>query len=245
MKVIRGGQANLALLLLILSVSSCGSPSKFNGGVVDAKASADVKEEPAPEPEPTVVSQPVPVPEVVRPSPAPEPIPPPIDDGGLFKLCESSADNKIVADLYVLPVNTSSLPDFNNLGIEKTICLNQLDIAERAFDEGFPGVQDLIEWFGLDIKFTVDVPVNGNYTFALTADDGARLFVDNDELIDNDGLHSPITKTESLFLKRGQHEINIRYFQGPRTQIALELKWQTPGSNELTYIPLDLVSRPE
>lgn len=246
MKLILKGTAGIALLVANLSITSCSSGNRFRSDERGTNTSADVEEEPQPEP----VAEEVPVPEpepradIVTPPPSPSPAPLPPEDEGLFKLCESSEADKFQAELYQLEVETSSVPDFDELTSLKTICLSQLDIADRSFLEGFPGVDNLIEWFGLNINFKLSVETAGFYSFALTADDGAILSIDDLEVVNNDGRHPAQTKDGRVFLAAGDHRVNIHYYQGPRDRIALELKWQIPGSSELTYIPLELVSRP-
>ena len=65
------------------------------------------------------------------------------------------------------------------------------------------------------------------WRFFLTADDGAILTINNASLVNNDGLHSVQTKSGSLYLAKGNHPMQIDYFQGPRTRIALLLEWSS------------------
>ena len=48
--------------------------------------------------------------------------------------------------------------------------------------------------------------------FTLTSDDGANLYI-NGGILNNDGLHSSLTKTYVKFLARGAHSIQVDYFQ--------------------------------
>ncbi len=164
---------------------------------------------------------------------------------GLFSLCADMPKNAIVAQVYPLQVNTNNLPDFASLTpVGEDICLEQLNISKRAFTEGFPEVEQLIEWFGLDINFKVEVPASGTYTFTLSSDDGSLLFIDNNSVINNDGLHEVKEKSAAVYLTKGSHTVHIKYFQGPRYHIALELFWKVPGAASRSYIPTALMSRP-
>jgi hypothetical protein len=126
----------------------------------------------------------------------------------------------------------------------RTVCLKQLDITNRDFTEGFPGVEGRIEWFALDIRFQLNIPVSGDYEFALNSDDGSRLYIDGREEIDNDGEHGQLEKVKIVSLAAGMHEVRIPYFQGPRYSIALELKWKVPGESTHSYIPEQFILRP-
>jgi hypothetical protein len=85
------------------------------------------------------------------------------------------------------------------------------------------------EWFAIDYsgKFWIANP--GMYTFALLSDDGAKLYVDDQVVIDNDGTHAPVEKTGALELAGGIHRIRVSYFQGPKYLVALVLKIAGPG----------------
>jgi hypothetical protein len=78
---------------------------------------------------------------------------------------------------------------------------------------------------------------DGNYQFKLNSDDGAKLYIDGQLVIDNDGQHAPTAKEASVYLTAGEHALTIDYFQGPRYQIALELYWKTPGTSSYIYVP--------
>jgi hypothetical protein len=163
----------------------------------------------------------------------------------LFTDCEESPEKGIVANLYELPANTAMLPDFGTMSSLRTVCLSQLNIKDRQFSEGFPGVEGLFEWFALDMQFKVNAPRAGIYEFSLAADDGAILWIDGAEIINNDGLHEVTTKTAKIYLTAGQHTFRVAYYQGPRWRIALELFWKLPGSTTRSYIPASAISRVE
>lgn len=168
----------------------------------------------------------------------------PSDNGDLFKDCQASPSSKFVAKLYRIPENSEKLPDFSTLSLVKETCLQQLDIAQRSFEEGFPGAGDLIEWFALDINFLVKIEQEGEYTFRLNSDDGSVMSIGDAKVIDNDGLHAPQSKEATVFMQAGQHKFRIQYFQGPRFDLALELFWKTPGREDESLLPLEIVSRP-
>jgi hypothetical protein len=163
----------------------------------------------------------------------------------LFTDCEESPEKGIVANLYELPVDTAMLPDFSALSSLRTVCLSQLNIKDRQFSEGFPGVEGLFEWFALDMQFKVNAPKAGIYEFSLAADDGAILWIDGAEIINNDGLHEVTTKTAKIYLTAGLHTFRVAYYQGPRWRIALELFWKVPGSTNRSYIPASAIRRVE
>jgi PA14 domain-containing protein len=50
------------------------------------------------------------------------------------------------------------------------------------------------------------------YRFALTSDDGGRLWIDGHLVVDNDGLHGAVTRRGVAPLAPGGHEIVVEYF---------------------------------
>jgi hypothetical protein len=167
-----------------------------------------------------------------------------IEKNPLFAECANEPDRMIVADLYQLAPDTQKLPDYTLLKSIKKICLSQLDIKVRTFSEGFPGVANLFEWFSLDANFIVKVPLDGVYEVKLIADDGANLYIADQKVIDNDGIHPVEEKSGTANLKTGDVNFRVSYFQGPRFDIALELMWKGPNDTEFTYIPKAYFKRP-
>lgn len=140
-------------------------------------------------------------------------------------------------DIYYIPEGTSSLPDFSTLAPVGSIYTKVLDVPERSFDSGFPGVTDRFEWFAIRYTGTFQVENEGEYNFRLVSDDGSRLFIDGNKTIDNDGTHPAQSVSGNVFLGRGAHQIEVNYFQGPRYYVALQLFWTPPGSTETISNP--------
>ena len=130
--------------------------------------------------------------------------------------------------IYYIRRFAKKLPKFSKLTPVGTIYTTTLNVPTRDFKEGFPGVTDRLEWFAIDYtgRFWIQNP--GVYQFSLTSDDGARLYIDDRELIDDDGQHPTATMGGRINLKGGIHRIRVSYFQGPRWAVALVLKVQGP-----------------
>jgi len=139
----------------------------------------------------------------------------------------------LVGTIYCIPEGTNKLPDFSKLKPIGKIYTETLNITPRNFDEGFPGVTDRFEWFAINYEGKFYISKDGTYTFSLLSDDGAKLIIDGKVVIDNDGIHPPVEKTGSIYLKEGIHTIEIPYFQGPRWQVALVLYLVKNGKKEI------------
>jgi hypothetical protein len=127
-----------------------------------------------------------------------------------------------------------SAKKLNELDKEKprgVIYTSSLNVPPQDYKLGFPGISDRLEWFAIDYtgKFWIDRP--GEYSWELTSDDGSMLFIDDKLVIDNGGLHAPVTLRGKTELTAGIHSIRVPYFQGIKYHVALVLKVAGPGQS--------------
>lgn len=96
-----------------------------------------------------------------------------------------------------------NLPDFDQLEPVSTGTVPVISpaVAERKDD------------FGLVFTGYWEVNRAGKYNFKISSDDGSRLLINGDVVIDNDGVHANQTKAGSRELKPGIHEVRIEYFE--------------------------------
>ena len=80
------------------------------------------------------------------------------------------------------------------------------------------------------LRFTgfIEVPTDGTYTFYLKSDDGSRLLIGTDAVVDNDGLHAAEERRGEVLLQAGRHPLTIEYFQAGGA-LALEISYEGPG----------------
>jgi hypothetical protein len=133
-------------------------------------------------------------------------------------------------DVYELPNSTGFLPDFRSLDPVGSIYTNALVVPNQQFwmTPGIPGVTSRNEWFGVDYYGFFWIRKPGKYRFRLTSDDGALLLIDDQRVVENDGLHSVSSSHGQIDLDEGMHSIHVPYFQGP-IAVALVLMVQPPG----------------
>ena len=131
--------------------------------------------------------------------------------------------------IYPISPDSKSLPFFQLLRPLGVIYTSSLNVTPRDYLEGFPGVTGRYEWFAIDYsgRFWIEKP--GQYRFELTSDDGSRLYIDDQLVVNNDGIHPPETRIGGSTLAGGIHRIQVSYFQGPGDQVALVLRVAGPG----------------
>jgi len=207
---------------------------------------------PSPAPPPAVVTAPAEGANTTKSAPVPVPVPaaPPVAVAApapgstkLFAECADTPDRRMVADVYQLRRDTQTVKAMDKRKPVKRVCMSQLDVEPSDFKEGFPGM-NMIEWFGLDIRFTITIAKTGNWDFMIMSDDGSRVSIDDVEIINNDGLHNAHAVMETVTLTQGVHNVRVRYFQGLAPGFALMLGWKKEGAKDWVLIPQSIIGRP-
>ena len=92
---------------------------------------------------------------------------------------------------------------------------------------GLPVAHLSARWTG-----TLTAPADGDYTLGARGDDGFRLFVSGQKVVDDWSVHPPETRSYTVTLKAGQAvPIRLEYFQAEQgAEIAL--LWKQPGQTK-------------
>ena len=67
-------------------------------------------------------------------------------------------------------------------------------------------------YIGLKFDGYIYIPETANYTISTLSDDGSKLFIDNELVVNNDGIHWLNEAYGVVKLEKGFHKININYF---------------------------------
>jgi hypothetical protein len=135
---------------------------------------------------------------------------------------------------------------------DMSVPLSELCTLKPAQTPNVDKLMPTINWtteseFGLAERFishvtaNLQVPADGTYTFRLISDDGSRLTIDDQLVVDNDGLHAELGKDGAVDLTAGTHPLFIEFFENGGGQI-LRLQWKTPGSDTFTLVPNSALS---
>jgi hypothetical protein len=133
--------------------------------------------------------------------------------------------------IYYISHSAKNLTELEKDKPRGTIYTSSLNVPPQDYKLGFPGIAKRLEWFAIDYtgRFWIGKP--GDYRWELTSDDGSMLYVDGNLVIDNGGLHVPVTLTGTTHLAGGIHSIRVPYFQGIKFRVALVLKIAPPGED--------------
>ena len=110
------------------------------------------------------------------------------------------------------------LPNFDELEAVADGIAGTFDLGTRKRDDDFA------------MTFTgyVEVPADGTYTFYLSSDDGSKLLIGSELVVDNDGLHAASEKSGQVILKTGKHPIRVEFFQAAGGR-ALQVSYEGPS----------------
>ncbi len=157
--------------------------------------------------------------------------------GGLFgnSRLVGNGSGALKAKICSISETTRWLRDIQGCSAIYEEFLDEINVPLQRFDSGFPGFEDLTEYFAVDIAGVFQVPDSGIYRFRLKSDDGSQLFIDRQLVIDHDGVHGAISKRGEIELNAGRHGIRVWYFQAMKFELALQLFVTPPGGAERLF----------
>jgi hypothetical protein len=145
----------------------------------------------------------------------------------------------LCGDVYELPPGIQGLPDFWKMEPVGALYTDSLNVPAQLImgTIGIPGVTTRTAWFGVDYYGEFWVKAEGEYLFNLASDDGSQLFIDDQMILNDDGVHPVSDRQGKVKLSVGRHTIHVPYFQGPPRSVALVLLVKPPGGK---FRPFDV-----
>jgi hypothetical protein len=142
------------------------------------------------------------------------------------------ADNPIGAapgvevDYYALSAPTM-LPDFSALVAYGSEVVPVIDFASTNGAFAGSGRADEV---GAVYTGWIDIPATGFWTLSTTSDDGSKLWIGDDLVVNNDGLHGMVTVRGTRALAAGKHELRVEFFEAGGGA-GLQMRWSGPGQS--------------
>jgi alpha-L-fucosidase len=96
------------------------------------------------------------------------------------------------------------------------------------------------EYFAFQFKGSIKVPQSGLYSFYVSSDDGSRLYLGDQLVVDNDGLHGPTEVMGQIILEKGLHPIRVDFFQRSGGEEFM-VSYSGPGINKQP-VPASILS---
>lgn len=120
-------------------------------------------------------------------------------------------------------------------------CVSQINFpSSTSTFAGSGKSNNFIAYFEGQLKF----PSAGMWTMFLKSQDGSKLYIDDQEVVNNDGVHKTMKQ------KRGTVEIaessliktfRVEYFKGNKGPNGLILKWKGPGKRKSVVKTTDFI----
>jgi len=127
----------------------------------------------------------------------------------------------------------STIPDFDSL--------TPLRIEVASVPMAY--IRNREDNYGLRFSGYISIATAGTYTFYTNSDDGSRLYVNGELVVDNDGLHGAVEKSGTQFLGAGKAKIVVDYIETTGGQL-LEVSYAGPGIAK-QIIPVSVLSQPD
>jgi len=176
-----------------------------------------------------------------------------LDGDGVFNRDDLDDDNDGILDIYEnfdcyglinyefydLVPSPRSVDNIPTTGALSTGTVDSFDVdaLQNAVDPGDSNT--------FSIRFTgfIELPTTGTYTFYTTSDDGSKLFINGNEVVDNDGDHPAEERNGSIALTAGTHTITVLYYDSSG-QESLSVSYMGPSITK-TLLPFSIVSASE
>jgi PKD repeat protein len=132
------------------------------------------------------------------------------------------------------PSDRWKLEIFGNKALSGTTVEQRYEAAGAggfSFDwgTGRPSSCTGVDNFAVRFSRTISVPTAGSYTFTTTTDDGVRLFVDGQLLIDRWVDQAPASASGTRALSAGTHELRMDYYESGGGAVAA-LRWEAAAN---------------
>lgn len=139
-----------------------------------------------------------------------------------------SSQNGIRVEYFTPNPNNVSLETLNGMVPQASGVVPEitLDVPQRQDKDHFV------------LRFTgkLKVPKSGKYTFSTKSDDGSRLYINDQLVVQNDGLHGMTKKSGSVNLSAGHNLLIVTYFDHSGGD-GLQVLWEGPGLSQQVIAP--------
>ena len=151
-----------------------------------------------------------------------------------IELDESSLLPGAITEVYDIPSTTSALPDKAGRRADMAGVMSAYaNMSNSHFG-------DLDYNFSMYGSGYLKIETGGVYKFRLWSDDGSKLWINDELIIDNDGLHGTQYTEAAVQLDKGFYPFRLGYFQGAGDRF-LSFNYQFPGTSEFATVPLSMI----
>ena len=106
------------------------------------------------------------------------------------------------------------------------------------------GVTDQKDQFALRFEGVLPIAEKGEYTFYTNSDDGSKLLVNDQLVVDNDGVHGGVLKSGKIQLEPGRYSVTIEFFERDGGE-HIHAEFEGPGIKRQLLAPFLMAGTPE
>jgi hypothetical protein len=127
---------------------------------------------------------------------------------------------------FTMPAAPTVLPNFANLTPYLNTTIPDLNIPSTGGPFANSGRTDYV---GAVYTGFVSIPSPGLWTFYTESDDGSRLLIGSDVVVNNDGLHGMVEASGVANLAAGLHSVRVEFFEAG-SGAGLIARWMGPST---------------
>jgi len=135
-----------------------------------------------------------------------------------------------VVSIYTIPANAQKIPTIQNN--PKPRFAGVLPKFDNITGGDFKQLDDNFLLHGTGY---LKIDQDGTYSFHIWSDDGSKLFINDQLVIDNDGPHGVEYGEVSIAMKKGYYPFRLEYFQGGGGKF-LSFNWKKPGDKDFASV---------
>lgn len=125
---------------------------------------------------------------------------------------------------------------FDNMDLTGTRVSRTDQTVNFNFGNGSPDPSIGADTFSARWTGQIEAPASGEYTFTTRSDDGVRLLIEGETIVDNWTNHGPTDDSGTITLEAGKrYDINLDYYENTGGA-TIRLSWQPPGQSR-TVVP--------
>ncbi len=115
----------------------------------------------------------------------------------------------VEVDYYALN-NPGSMPDFDTLTPYASDVVADINYESTSGNFATSGRANEV---GAVYRALIEVPAAGWYQLSVESDDGSMMYLGDDLIIDNDGLHGMVDASAYIPLEAGKHDLRVEFFE--------------------------------
>jgi len=140
-------------------------------------------------------------------------------------IVEGQDTGNIAVRYFNIGSGNSVVPDMSGMPVDESEYVPNINYGSTRGSFVGSGFADNV---GAIFEGCIAIPDTGEWTFYTESDDGSRMYINDEEVVNNDGLHGMETQSGSIELDAVQARARVTFFENGGGA-GLIVSWQGPG----------------